>query len=83
MLQEAHPSIISDCELAANEIGIELCGVDVISPDIRSPEYAINEVNTCPLLAIHYAADQHNDVIRSILQHYFKLTAPEVRGVQC
>jgi cyanophycin synthetase len=74
MLSEANPVIIAACELAAREIGIELCGVDLISPDIHSSQYAINEVNTCPLLAIHYAADPHNDVIRSILQHQFSLT---------
>lgn len=71
MIDAVHPSLIAAVESAVAEVDISLAGVDVISPDPALGAYTINEVNTCPLLSIHYAPTPHIDVIRLILERYF------------
>jgi cyanophycin synthetase len=72
-LTDAHPEIISAAERAALAVEAVVSGVDVISADIRKPDYIVNEVNTMPLLLIHYAAPNHRDPIRAILLEHFDL----------
>jgi glutathione synthase/RimK-type ligase-like ATP-grasp enzyme len=52
---------------------VVLAGVDIIIPDIRQTDYVINEVNTTPLLMMHYAPREHLDPIRDILLGYFEI----------
>jgi cyanophycin synthetase len=67
-LDETNPEILAAVERAAQVTGAALAGVDVISPDLRSPRHHVNEVNTTPGLLTHYAVDNAGkDPLRSIL----------------
>jgi cyanophycin synthetase len=72
-LPEMHPSLVVAVERAATVVGVVLAGVDIIIPDIRQTDYVINEVNTTPLLMMHYAPREHLDPIRDILLGYFEI----------
>jgi cyanophycin synthetase len=67
MIAETHPVIIEAAERACLALGVVMGGVDLISEDLASAEYCINEVNTSPLLLIHYAPAAHLDPMREIL----------------
>jgi D-alanine-D-alanine ligase-like ATP-grasp enzyme len=75
-LSIAHTDIIDAAERAAAEVEAVVAGVDIIAPDIKGPDYIVNEVNTTPLLLIHYAAPEHLDPIREILTQHFGLAHP-------
>lgn len=78
VLDDAHPATVRAAELAASVIGLQLAGVDVISPDIRAPAYWINEVNSIPVLFLHYFVRNKSackDPIRAILSSALELPA--------
>jgi D-alanine-D-alanine ligase-like ATP-grasp enzyme len=58
LLNETNRTIIEAVERAALAVGATLAGVDLISPDIRLPEYCVHEVNTTPGLSVHYSVDR-------------------------
>lgn len=54
---EIHPDNVTACEMAAGVVGLDIAGIDVISPDISVPfrenGAAIIEVNAAPGLRMH------------------------------
>jgi cyanophycin synthetase len=68
LFDEVPAGVMAAVELAARVSGAVLAGVDVLSPDLRSGEYCVNEVNTTPGVWLHYAMDRGGkDPLRSIL----------------
>ena len=53
---KVHPSIARTCERAARLIGLDVCGVDLVIPDIATPitSGGVIEVNACPGLRMHH-----------------------------
>jgi cyanophycin synthetase len=55
--EEIHPDNITACEMAAGVIGLDIAGIDVVTPDIsvpfRSNGARIIEVNAAPGLRMH------------------------------
>ena len=53
---QVHPSIAHMCERAARLIGLDVCGVDLVIPDIATPitSGGVIEVNACPGLRMHH-----------------------------
>jgi len=51
-----HPSIRQVCERAARAVGLDVCGVDLVVPDIASPfeSGGIVEVNAAPGIRMHH-----------------------------
>lgn len=62
LIEQVHESVKHDAISAADAIGSEFLGVDVITPDIgtnlRDCDGVINEVNTTPALHHHYQASR-------------------------
>jgi cyanophycin synthetase len=54
---EIHPDNVTACEMAANIVGLDIAGIDVLSPDISVPfrenGAVIIEVNAAPGLRMH------------------------------
>jgi cyanophycin synthetase len=54
---EIHPDNATACEMAANIIGLDIAGIDVVSPDISVPfrenDAVIIEVNAAPGIRMH------------------------------
>jgi len=54
---EIHPSNVTACEMAAGVVGLDIAGIDVITPDISVPfrenAAAIIEVNAAPGVRMH------------------------------
>jgi cyanophycin synthetase len=54
---EVHPANIVMCERIAKIIGLDICGIDIMAPDLRSPVTenggAILEVNAAPGFRMH------------------------------
>src|SRR5207253_10813802 len=54
---EMHPDNITACEMAAGIIGLDIAGIDVLSPDISVPfrenDAVILEVNAAPGIRMH------------------------------
>jgi cyanophycin synthetase len=54
---EVHPANIFMCERIARIIGLDICGIDIMSPDLRTPVTenggAILEVNAAPGFRMH------------------------------
>jgi len=54
---EVHPSNVTACEMAAGVVGLDIAGIDVITPDISVPfrenGAAIIEVNAAPGVRMH------------------------------
>ncbi len=54
---EIHPDNVRLIEMAARAIGLDICGVDVLTPDISEPICkvggAINEINSGPEFIVH------------------------------
>ncbi|HOU75838.1 MAG TPA: ATP-grasp domain-containing protein [Candidatus Dojkabacteria bacterium] len=57
---EVHPYYLKLAEDACKVIGLNLGGVDLITPDIKDPtvKHGINEINRAPGLRIHYFPDK-------------------------
>jgi cyanophycin synthetase len=55
--EEIHPSNVTACEMAAGVVGLDIAGIDVITPDISVPfrenGAAIIEVNAAPGVRMH------------------------------
>ena len=71
-----HPSVARQAERAAEVVGLDLAGVDVITTDIAKPLSetggAIIEVNQFPNLSPHYLSPPpHRDVAGAIVAHLF------------
>jgi len=50
-----HPDVRHMCERAARVVGLDICGVDLVAPDIARAKAAIVEVNAAPGLRMHVA----------------------------
>jgi cyanophycin synthetase len=54
---EIHPDNVTACEMAAGVVGLDIAGIDVLSPDISLPfrqnDAVIIEVNAAPGLRMH------------------------------
>lgn len=67
-----HPSMAMICERAARAIGLNICGVDLVAPDISAPftEGGIVELNAAPGIRMHHfpsegrARDVASEIIR-------------------
>lgn len=68
---QLHPEVVAGLGRCCTRIGVQLAGVDVITPDLSRMEYAVNEINTGPLLLLHYAAEPNRRPIQEILSRYF------------
>ena len=55
--EEMHPDNITACEMAANAVGLDIAGIDVLTPDIAIPfrenGAVIIEVNAAPGVRMH------------------------------
>jgi len=72
-----HPTLLAASVKAAAAVGVELAGVDIISSDVTSENYYINEINTTPGIDVHYIISNTGsckDPIRTILKDYFGLS---------
>lgn len=53
-----HQSVIDVCQRAANAVGLDICGIDLITPDISLPlperRAGIIEVNAAPGIRMHH-----------------------------
>ena len=74
---EVHPDVAAVAVLAAKVVGLDIAGVDVVTPDIGQPLEkvggAVVEVNAGPSLLMHLnpAKGQPRPVGRRILDHLF------------
>lgn len=73
---EVHPEIAEMCERAARVIGLDICGIDLVTPDISQPwcgEGGIIELNAAPGLRMHHypASGQPRDVGGAIVDMLF------------
>ena len=54
---EVHPANLFMCERIAKIIGLDICGIDIMAPDLRSPVTenggAVLEVNAAPGFRMH------------------------------
>jgi cyanophycin synthetase len=77
---QVHPSIARMCERAARLIGLDLCGVDLVIPDIREPitSGGVIEVNASPGLRMHHypSAGTPRDVGQAVVDALFPPGAP-------
>lgn len=77
-----HPEIVGQAVLAARVVGLDIAGVDVVTPDIRQPlgkQGVVVEVNAGPSLLMHLnpAEGQPRPVGQAIAEH---LIAPSETG---
>ncbi len=69
-----HPQVARLCERAARLIGLDICGIDLIHPDIRQPlpveGAGILEVNAAPGIRMHHhpSEGQPRDVGAAIIE---------------
>ena len=59
-----HPDVRHTCERAARVVGLDICGVDLVSRDISRPGGGIVELNAAPGLRMHVAPSE--GVARSV-----------------
>lgn len=77
---EIHPDIAYFCERAARTIGLDVCGVDLVLPDITQP-YAglggIVELNAGPGIRMHHhpCEGQSRDVASAIINMMYPIGA--------
>ena len=75
-----HPSIARMCERAARLIGLDICGVDLVIPDISTPMTSggVIEVNASPGLRMHHypSAGMPRDVAQALVDAMFPPGAP-------
>jgi cyanophycin synthetase len=76
---EVHPDNVLMAERVAGLIGLDICGIDIMAPDIRTPVSenggAILEVNAAPGLRMHVAPSHGKS--RSIGEEVINLLYPE------
>jgi cyanophycin synthetase len=77
---EVHPTIARMCERVARLIGLDVCGVDLVIPDIATPitSGGVIEVNASPGLRMHHfpSEGQARDVGMALLNSVYPEGAP-------
>jgi cyanophycin synthetase len=79
---EVHPSVKSLCERAARAVGLDICGIDLVMPDIAAPPVegsgGIIEINTAPGLRMHCfpSEGKARDVGARIVEMLYPADAP-------
>ncbi len=78
---EAHPSQLETAVLAARIVGLDVAGVDLVTPDISLPfdqDSAIIEVNAAPGIRMHHypSEGKPRQVAEAIVDHLFPAGAP-------
>ena len=77
---KVHPSIARMCERVARLIGLDVCGVDLVIPDIATPitSGGVIEVNASPGLRMHHfpSAGQPRDVGQALVDSLYPAGAP-------
>lgn len=75
-----HPDIARLCERVARLIGLDVCGVDLVIPDINTPitSGGVIEVNASPGLRMHHypSAGMPRDVGQAVVDAMFPPGAP-------
>jgi len=78
--EEVHPSIARMCERAARLIGLDVCGVDLVIPDITTEMTSggVIEINASPGLRMHHfpSAGMARDVGQAVVDSIFPPDAP-------
>ncbi|HEU4870367.1 MAG TPA: cyanophycin synthetase [Pyrinomonadaceae bacterium] len=77
---KVHPTIARMCERAARLIGLDVCGVDLVIPDIASPitSGGVIEVNASPGLRMHHypSVGMPRDVGEAVVDAIFPAGMP-------
>jgi cyanophycin synthetase len=77
---EVHPSIARMCERAARLIGLDVCGVDLVIPDITTEMTGggVIEINASPGLRMHHfpSAGMARDVGQAVVDAIYPPGAP-------
>jgi len=79
---KVHPSVARMCERAARLIGLDVCGVDLVIPDIALPMIksggGVIEINASPGLRMHHypSAGVPRDVGQAVVEAIFPPDAP-------
>lgn len=77
---EVHPTIARLCERVARLIGLDICGVDLVIPDIAKPitSGGVIEVNASPGLRMHHfpSEGQSRDVGQALVDSVYPAGAP-------
>ena len=73
---ELHPTVVAAMERAARTLGLDMAGVDLLSPDITKPidtvRCAVNEVNNFPSPRAHYITrTPPRDVAGAVIDYLF------------
>jgi len=77
---QVHPSIARLCERVARIIGLDVCGVDLVIPDVSSPitSGGVIEVNASPGLRMHHfpSEGQPRDVGQALVDSLYPAGSP-------
>jgi cyanophycin synthetase len=77
---EVHPTIARMCERAARLVGLDVCGVDLVIPDIAEPMTSggVIELNASPGLRMHHfpSAGMPREVGDAVVEAIFPPGAP-------
>ena len=77
---DVYPSTARLCERVARLIGLDVCGVDLVIPDIATPitSGGVIEVNASPGLRMHHfpSAGQPRDVAQALVDSLYPAGAP-------
>ena len=77
---KVHPAIARMCERAARLVGLDVCGVDLVIPDIATPVTSggIIELNASPGLRMHHypSAGMPRDVGQAVVDSVYPADAP-------
>src|SRR5829696_6682446 len=77
---QVHPTIARMCERAARLVGLDVCGVDLVIPDIATPMTSggVIEINASPGLRMHHypSAGMPRDVGQAVIDAIFPEGAP-------
>ena len=79
---EVHPEVRAVCERAARVVGLDVCGVDLVTEDVTRPfapgRGGVIEVNACPGLRMHLhpSEGEVRDVGEAVVDHLYPPGAP-------
>lgn len=77
---QVHPTIARMCERAARIIGLDICGVDLVIPDISTPMLSggVIEVNASPGFRMHHypSAGEPRDVGQAVIDSIYPPGSP-------
>jgi cyanophycin synthetase len=77
---DLHPAVRSLCERAARVMGMDVCGIDLVMPDISEPpsKGGVIEINAAPGLRMHQfpGEGKPRDVGRAIVEMLYPEGAP-------